>query len=65
MTTLNAIDKDATWAVQVQMPMISPSKPRKIQLAFINADDEEKVKFWAKMQYGMYAEVIWCAKVGA
>jgi hypothetical protein len=64
-TTITAVNEDPTWAVQVQRPMISPTKPRKIDLAFINAADEDKVKFWVKMQYGMYAEVLWCAKVGA
>jgi predicted O-methyltransferase YrrM len=63
--TITAINEDPTWAVQVQRPMISPTKPGKIDLVFINAADEDKVKFWAKMQFGMYAEVIWCAKVGA
>lgn len=62
---ITEIFEDPTWAVQVQRPMISPSKPGKIDLVFINAADESKVEFWAKMQFGMYAEVLWCAKVGA
>ena len=63
--TITDIFQDPTWAVQVQRPMISPTKPGKIDLVFINAADKSRVEFWVKMQFGTFAEVLWCAKVGA
>jgi len=52
------------WAVQVQLPSKDSDKPGRRELQFVSASDESKVNYWAKIQYGMLAQVTWCAKVG-